>query len=353
MSKIEENVIHEDVAKRVIKKKYHFYFWIIYFLFNVIRWGSYFNDYWYSFRSNLIEFPLHLIIVYFNIYYLIPRYLLSKKYTMYVVFLLFSLGLHYAVRSGLNYWLIAENIWPEAQGENEPFGLNHIIAVVLGELYVLALTYSIKISVDFIMERNKNEQLTALQYKTELQYLKAQIQPHFFFNTLNNLYALTIQKSSKASEVVVKLSEFMQYIIYDASKRKVPLIQEIQYIDNYIELENIRYGNQIETEINIVGCIDDVLVTPLLFLPFVENAFKHGFKDKGEMSLLVSFEVINETLIFMSENSYDENASLKSKNGIGIKNVERRLQLLYNKNYELMISNDNNLYKITLKIPTT
>ncbi|SEK94034.1 Histidine kinase [Aquimarina amphilecti] len=353
MLKTDKNVIHEDVEEKTIKTKYHIYFWMTYFLFNVIRWGSYFNDYWYSFRSNLVEFPLHLVIVYFNINYLIPNYLLKKKYTMYVTFLLLSLGVHYVVRSGLNYWLITENIWPEAQGENAPFGLNHIIAVVLGELYVLALTFSIKISVDFILERNKTQQLTALQYKTELQYLKAQIQPHFFFNTLNNLYALTIQKSSKASDVVVKLSEFMQYIIYDASKKKVSLIQEIQYIDNYIELENIRYGNQIKTEINIVGCIDDVLVTPLLFLPFVENAFKHGFKDTGEMSLLVSFEVYNDTLIFVSENSYGKEASSNSKNGIGIKNVERRLQLLYNENYELIVSNDNNLYKITLKIPTT
>ncbi len=353
MSKTEENVIHNSVVKKTIKRKYHIYFWIVYFLFNVVRWGSYFNDYWYSFKSNLVEFPLHLIIVYFNIYYLIPNYLLKKKYLTYVTALLFSLGIHYVVRSGLNYWLITENIWPEAQGENQPFGLNHIIAVVLGELYVLALTFSIKISVDFIMERNKNQQLTALQYKTELQYLKAQIQPHFFFNTLNNLYALTIQKSSKAPEVVVKLSEFMQYIIYDASKRKVPLIQEIQYIDNYIELENIRYGNQLKTKIIIKGCIDDVQVTPLLFLPFVENAFKHGFKDRGEMSLTVSFEVDNKTLIFTSENSYDKEASAKSKNGIGINNVERRLQLLYNRNYELKISNINDTYKITLKIPTT
>ncbi|WP_299244851.1 histidine kinase [uncultured Aquimarina sp.] len=352
MSKTEENVIHKAVVEKTIKRRYHVYFWLIYFLFNVIRWGSYFNDYWYSFKSNLVEFPLHLVIVYFNIYYLIPNYLLKKKYLTYVAFLLFSLGIHYVVRSGLNYWLITENIWPEAQGENEPFGLNHIIAVVLGELYVLALTFSIKISVDFIVERNKNQQLTELQYKTELEYLKAQIQPHFFFNTLNNLYALTMQKSSKASEVVVKLSEFMQYIIYDASKRKVPLVHEIQYIDNYIELENIRYGNQLNTEINIVGCIDDVLVTPLLFLPFVENAFKHGFKDRGEMSLSVLFEVDNEALIFIAENSYDKEASSRSKHGIGIKNVERRLQLLYNKNYKLKISNDNDIYKITLKIPT-
>ncbi|MHA7056255.1 sensor histidine kinase [Aquimarina sp. M1] len=250
--------------------------------------------------------------------------------------------------------MITENIWPEAQGENEPFGLNHIIAVVLGELYVLALTFSIKISVDFIMERNKNQQLTVLQYNTELQYLKAQIQPHFFFNTLNNLYALTIKKSSKASEVVIKLSEFMQYIIYDASKKKVPLIEEIKYIDNYIELENIRYGNQLKTEINIKGCIDEVSVTPLLFLPFVENAFKHGFKDKGEMSLIITFEVNDKTLIFIAENSYDHKASSGLKSGIGIKNVERRLQLLYNKNYELKISNKNTneTYKITLKIPT-
>ncbi len=350
---IEEVKNYDNPVGKTIKRKYHFFFWSAYFLFNVIRWGSYFNDYWYSLKSNLVEFPLHLIIVYFNIYYLIPKYLLRSKYLKYIVFLILSLGMHYIIRSGLNYWLVTENIWPEAQGENQPFGFNHIIAVTLGELYVLGLTSSIKFSVDFILERSKNQQLKALHYKTELQYLKAQIQPHFFFNTLNSLYALTLHKSSKASEVVVKLSQFMSYIIYDANKKKVFLLQEIRYIDNYIDLENIRYGDLINTEVNIIGNIDNIEVTPLLFLPFIENAFKHGFKNNGQMDLKVFFEAEDKTLTFISENSYDPKTLSKFKNGIGIKNVIRRLDLLYGKNYELKIETTDEIYKVTLKTPKT
>ncbi len=350
---LQKNEVYDTSIGKTIKKKYHFLFWIAYFIFNVIRWGSYFNDYWYSLKSNLVEFPLHLIIVYVNIYYLIPNYLLRKKYSTYIFLLILSLGVHYLIRSGLNYWLVTENIWPEAQGENQPYGFNHIIAVTLGELYVLGITSSIKFSVDFILERNKTQQLKELHYKTELQYLKAQIQPHFFFNTLNSLYALILRKSSKASEVVLKLSEFMGYIIYDANKKEVFLLQEIRYIDNYIELENIRYGELINTEVTIIGNIDTVKVTPLLFLPFIENAFKHGYKNEGVMDLKVNFEVNEETLIFTSENNYNPLESKKSKNGIGIKNVVRRLALLYAENYSLDINTTNETYTVTLKIPKT
>ncbi|EZH74275.1 histidine kinase [Aquimarina atlantica] len=337
--------------QRTIKRKYHLYFWIIYFLFNVIRWGSYFNDYWYSLKSNLVEFPLHIILVYFNIYYLVPKFIFKKKYVHYILFLFVSLGVHYILRSGLNLLLVTEDIWPEVEGRLDPFGFNHIVAVAIGELYVVGLTSAIKYTVDFLIMQNKNRNLSELQYKTELKYLKAQIQPHFFFNTLNSLYALTIKKSDLAPNLVLKLSNFMRYVIYDTSKKKLPLLQEIDHIDNYIELEKMRYGDRVDSRVDINGNIDDVKVVPMLFLPFIENAFKHGLKNNNRMELLISFERFENELIFISKNNYEDESETKRLNGIGIKNVKRRLEILYPKKYTLNITQKNNEYSILLKIP--
>lgn len=337
--------------QRTIKRKYHLYFWIIYFLFNVIRWGSYFNDYWYSLKSNLVEFPLHIVLVYINIYYLVPKFIFKKKYVYYVIFLCISLEVHYVLRSGLNLLLVTEDIWPEVEGRLAPFGFNHIVAVTIGELYVIGLTSAIKYTVDFLIVQNKNRHLNELQYKTELKYLKAQIQPHFFFNTLNSLYALTIKKSDLAPNLVLKLSNFMRYVIYDTSKKKLPLLQEIDHIDNYIELEKMRYGDRVLSSVDINGNIDDVKVVPMLFLPFIENAFKHGLKNNDKMELLISFERIEDELIFISKNNYEFKSKTKRLNGIGIKNVKRRLEILYQKNYTLNIAQKNNEYSILLKIP--
>ena len=170
-----------------IPTKYHILFWLSYFTFNVIRWGSYFDDYWYSLKSNLVEFPLHILLVYFNIYFLIPRFILTKKYKSYITLFIFSLFIIYVLRTGLNYFLVTKNIWPEAETPQQAFTFNHIIAVTLGEIYVVALATSIKLAFDWIYERNRFEKLRKIQLRTELNFLKSQIQPHFFFNTLNNL----------------------------------------------------------------------------------------------------------------------------------------------------------------------
>lgn len=338
------------IEKKAIAFRYHFFFWLCYFLINFVRWGSYFNDYSYSLKSNLVEFPLHILIVYFNIYYLIPKLLLKKRYLTYFTVLLLALGVHYSIRTGLNFYLVSEDIWPEAIGVQKPFSFNHILAVCIGELYVLSLTAAIKFTIEFLNERTKNQQLRELQYQTELKYLKAQMQPHFFFNTLNNLYALTLKRSSQASDVVLRLSDIMKYVIYDAKKRDMPLLKEIEYIDNYIALEKLRHGQSLDATMGITGDIDDVLVPPLLFLPLVENAFKHGLKDKDQ-KIKVDFEKQNKQLIFTIQNYFDSQQKKQQPGGIGLVNLKRRLDILYKNRYSLKKKIHENEYVVTLIIP--
>ena len=335
-----------------IPKKFHIIFWICFFSFNVIRWGSYFNDYWYSFKSNLIEFPLHVLIVYFNIYFLLPRFILKKKYRAYILFFSLSLGILYVIRTGLIYFLVSENIWPEAYDAQQPFTFNHIAVVILGELYVVAFVTAIKLTADWIYERKRVEKLEEIQLKTELDFLKSQIQPHFFFNTLNNLYALTLEKSDVAPSVVLKLSDIMQYVLYDVKESYIRLYDEIKYIQNYIDLERLRYGERVNSNTEIIGEIDNVNVPPLLFLPFIENCFKHGVKENDMIDVNISFENINnKTLIFKVINTFDQFLSSNTTQGIGIKNVKRRLELLYKNDFKLNTIINNNEYCVELKIP--
>ena len=228
-------------------------FWLVYFTFNVIRWGSYFNDYWYSIKSNLVEFPIHIIVVYINVYYLIPKFILRKKYWTYLSYLASILILVYLVRTGLNYFLVSKDIWPEAEDSGKFLELNHVIAVVLGELYVVGFVTAIKLVIDWAIEKRKNEKLAKLQLSTELKYLRTQIQPHFFFNTLNNLYALTLKKSENAPRLVLKLSEMMQYVLYEVNNSKADLLLEINHINNYIDIEQLRFKDRIECEMDITG----------------------------------------------------------------------------------------------------
>ena len=327
-------------------------FWLSYFTFNVIRWGSYFNDYWYSIKSNLVEFPIHIIVVYINVYYLIPKFILRKKYWTYLGYLALILILVYLVRTGLNYLLVTKDIWPEAEDSGKFLELNHVIAVVLGELYVVGFVTAIKLVIDWAIEKRKNEKLAKLQLSTELKYLRTQIQPHFFFNTLNNLYALTLKKSKNAPRLVLKLSEMMQYVLYEVNNSKADLLLEINHINNYIDIEQLRFKDRIECEMDITGNIEDVTVPPLLFLSFIENCFKHGLKENEKVTINMSFEIVkNNYLEFKLTNNFNPNINLEGEQGIGIANAKRRLNLLFFNDYILQTDIIKNTYNLFLKIP--
>tara|TARA_R110001583_G_scaffold79199_5_gene214091 strand:+ start:1290 stop:2249 length:960 start_codon:yes stop_codon:yes gene_type:complete len=318
----------------------------------VVRWGSYFDDYWYSLKSNLVEFPIHIIVVYINVYFLIPKFILRKKYRAYIGYLITMLALVYLVRTGLNYLLVTKEIWPEAHDAGKFLELNHVIAVVLGELYVIGFVSAIKLVLDWAIEKRRNEELANLQMSTELKYLRTQIQPHFFFNTLNNLYALTLQKSDNAPRLVLKLSDMMQYILYEVNSSKASLLQEINHINNFIDIERMRFNDRIEFNMDITGEIDDIKVPPLLFLTFIENSFKHGLKENDTVKINMSFKIVkNEYLEFALSNNFNSNTQKEENNGIGIANAQRRLNLLFSNNFTLESKINKGLYNIFLKIP--
>jgi len=349
------NKVDRNIWEKKIPINYHIIFWVGYFSLNVLRWGSYYNDFYYSFKSNLVEFPIHILLSYFHAYYLIPKLVAKKKYVFYLLQLISALTLMYFVKTILTYQFINKDVWPEAVDSAKSSVALHYATVVLGELYVIGITTAIKLTNDWVNFKNRNQRLYKLNLETEIKYLRAQIQPHFFFNTLNNLYALTLEKSDKAPEVVLKLSELMQYILYEGKKDVIPLSKELKYIGSFMELEKLRYGNRVKYSIELSGDIENVNIPPLLLLPFIENCFKHGVgTDNSDIKIDIGFDTLGDKMIFTVVNQIPKNVDVRFRQedkGIGIENVRKRLNLNYGDNCILETLPHGKEYFVKLAIP--
>jgi len=293
-----------------------------------------------------------MILVYINIYYLYPKYILKKKYLSYILNFIIALCIFYVVRTELIYFFINENVWPESESPQKAYAFNHILVVFMIGIYDVALVTTIKLTADWIFERKKIEQLREVQLRTELKFLRTQLQPHFFFNTLNSLYALTLKKSDDAPRLVIKLSDLMQYVLYEVTSSKAGLLQEINHINNYIDIEYLRFKDRVESEMDITGDLEDVEVPPLLFLSFIENCFKHGLVDNENIKIKMSFEMVNKNYLeFKLTNNFNPKVNTESKQGIGIANSKRRLKLLFDNDFVLETKIKDDTYNLFLKIP--
>lgn len=335
---------------------YHIIFWSIYFLFNTFRWGSYFNDYVYSLKTNIIGFPIHMILCYLNIYLLMPIFLYKKRYFTYFVMLVSALFVMVIVKFNLTYLLVSHNVWPEGPEVVNAITLNYSVDMMIGELYVIAFVTAIKTTFDWTIEHRRVADLERLQMETELLFLRMQVSPHFFFNTLNNIYSLALEKSDKTPKLILKLSELMHYLLYETKKKRQSLEKEILCIQNYLDLERIRHAEDLEINVDISGDIHNKKIAPMILLSFIENAFKHGAKKNiGKIKIDISLDVRDNYLYFRIVNPSPSITNFKEqfekKGGIGLENVKKRLSLGYAADeFDLKIQNENKLFIVDLKI---
>lgn len=338
---------------------HHIIFWSVYFLFNTFRWGSYFNDYVYSLKTNLLGFPIHIALCYFNIYFLMPQFLFKKKYVPYVILILSAIFLMVLAKFNLTYFLISNEVWPEGPEPISALSLNYIIDMMIGELYVITFVTAIKVTLDFLKEHKRVADLEKAQLETELLFLKSQISPHFFFNTLNNIHSLALEKSNKTPKIILRLSELMRYLLYETKSERQSLQNEILCIQNYLDLEKIRHDDLLKINMSISGDIQDKKIAPILLLTFVENAFKHGVnKNIGVVKIDIDFSIEEDFLYFTISNplpaATSSTTQLRHSSGIGLENVKKRLNLGYpNKDFELIITNDSQIFTVKLKIKVT
>ncbi|MBX3256612.1 MAG: sensor histidine kinase [Chitinophagaceae bacterium] len=287
---------------------------------------------------------------------LINQLLIKKRYGAFMgAFLLFLLFLNIYTVYG-EYWLISQLTFlpqsiTQSAGDwfkaHTPFHFS--IAYVIRETLVLtALAYFIH----FIKQEKKMNALRQAKLETDLNYLKAQIQPHFFFNTLNNIYSLAQQQSTKTAELVAQLSHLMRYVIYETTQSKVPLSKEVAFLKNYVAVESVRYNEKISVLFDTQGIDESTHIEPLLLLPFVENVFKHGLQEEIQQGFAEIIICLNETLLIV-ETHNSKPAGMKNNSsykGIGIENTIQRLHLLYPEKYSLHITNDDTTYKLMLTI---
>ena len=215
---------------------------------------------------------------------------------------------------------------------------------------IIGVNMAIKFLFKSIRDDHRMKSLEKQTFEVELAYLKHQINPHFFMNTLNNIHALIDIDKEKAQKTVLELSKIMRYVLYDTSLPSVSLDKEIHFLSNYIELMKIRYTEQVDIRISLPGEIPNTQIPPLLFISFLENAFKHGISYKNKSFIHLSMEIKETELHCLIINSYCHTKKI-GETGIGLENTRKRLRLLYDPNYTLHIENKDDQYHVLLIIP--
>ncbi|WP_422090354.1 sensor histidine kinase [Tenacibaculum ovolyticum] len=340
--------------KLILEIIIHFIFWVVvYFFFNYfLGYGSVNTEYINRFSFFLM--PITISISYFFSLYLIPKYLLKKKQLLFFLYTIYTfiISFFFIVLSIL-YGLIFSNT---LRANNHTPITKGIIFIILGVYFIVFIKITISLirhnyKTSLKHEDFKNRLLNSqLQLKKqELKFLKMQIHPHFLFNTLNTLYGHALKKSDDTPNMILKLSNLLDYILYQVDKPFVILNDETKHIEDYISLEKMRFQNSLDVifkkEIHQVN----IKIAPMLLLPFVENAFKHGTQINGVLKIIIKLKTTEEFLNFEITNSTKIN--FKNQKGIGLENIKKRLNILYKTTYFLNISQTENSFKIELKTP--
>ena len=328
--------------------------WLAYLLVQVLALDKFEHHYLTNLLAALAQLPAQLLFTYVTLYGLIPTYLLTRRYAAFSWLTLFTLLI-----CGILYWegslyLYINVFEPQHQPRESPWAISRWIECA----FYLLCTSSILIGFHMIRfgfhQQRLNQQLIIASQRNELKSLKEQINPHFLFNTLNNLYGLTSQHPQKAGEVVMRLAKLMQYMLYEGNLMQVALRKEVDYLQNYLALERIRYDERIHLSFQISGDINQLYIAPLMLLPFVENAFKHGIsRQLGEAWLQIQLTVNEKELIFKVENSKPVSGDPSPATGIGLPNIAKRLALIYPGRHQLRQLDGDGTYLVILRIELT
>lgn len=325
----------------------HLTFWTVFFLVLVLL-DLRNLDFWTNIFSNLTMILFFAAIVYINILYLIPEYLFTQKTLLYILFLLVGIVLITPVYISLRIIIFRD--YPTLASQY----YYNIASIVLLEIFVAVISLLYAIVADWLKKRVEISELYTTNIETELNFLKTQINPHFLFNTLNSIYALTLKKSDEAPELILRLSEIMRYMLYDCNEDVVPLDQEISYLKNYLELEKFRKGKNNQITFEVEGDPEGKVIAPLLLITFVENAFKHGVNNTEKGYVRIHFHILEDRLYFDIENSVSPQIHLlrleKKDGGIGLENARRRLELLYPGKSSLNIQKQIDSFRVRVEI---
>ncbi len=277
---------------------------------------------------------LLMVIAYLNLHIFLPKYLIKKRYGDYAASILLSVMAYLVIQSLYDWYLYGYIVGPLYRSNM----YESLYYNFFSTLWYLGLMLSLKLSIDWYSQQLLIQRITVEKLNAEVDFLRAQVNPHFLFNILNNLYALTLKKSEQAPDVVLKLSSMMEYMLYDSNDDKVLLDKELEYLQNYVALERLRFGNEAVITFNIGNVPSGLTIAPLLLLPLVENAFKHGLsRQTADSELNIDIAFNDGVLTVKVENTRPLAPAEPLKGGIGLSNLRKRLALLYRGKHDLQL----------------
>ncbi len=344
----------EEKNNLLEKTLVHILFWCFILFYDVVAWGEFEHNYEKNFVAHLFILPSKIFAAYFIAYVIIPKFLFTKKYIPFAIYTIACLGAGGAIQSIITSLYVYPKYNPVLLQAKPMFSLPFILIYVPGLLPSAGLLSAYVITQRSFRFQQRSQTLEKEKLAAELDFLRSQVHPHFLFNTLNNLYALTLKNAKETPEVVLKLSELLNYMLYESSIPFVSLDKELKSIRNYLALEQLRYGPRLEIIFNVKGSLENVYIAPLLLIPLIENCFKHG-PEKGinEGWVEIDLTIKDHLFILKVENSKSEVPHEAIKNGsagIGLKNVKRRLDLLYKDMYEMKVIDESDRFMVVVKI---
>jgi len=351
------------------EKKYrirrHVAFWIFWAVFQGFLYSfmplpapfSYIKRLPGAMMDSLLFLPSHMFLSYTLMYFVIPVYVVKNKYLLSAAWAFILIIATASLAAAISSYLIPikQTILPHKwllplSYHGSSFFLA-LLAGLRGGLTVGGLAAAIKLMKHWYIEGQRNLQLQKENIESQLQVLKAQVHPHFLFNTLNNIYSYTQNTSQIASKLVIGLSDILRYMLYEGNQPLVPLTKELKMIEEYIHLEKIRYGNRLEIHVNLSDSGHDLYIAPLLLVPFIENCFKHGISNVLEHPWMnLDIDVDKNTMTMKLLNGKSASQGRLQNTGIGIENARRRLGLVYPGKHDLIIKNEEDIFIVNLRL---
>ena len=343
----------KNLLKIFAKLLLHVLFWCAVLLFFTYFFGFESNDFNYVLSFSLFLMPITIATTYVSIYKLIPDYLIKKHYIQFVIYSLYTLIISaYLIFVSVFFGLIFltnfsyEGMAPISRNIFFVMVAVYIIVIIVSAFKLLKL--NLKHSEETKLLETKILETQLKLKEQELAYLKMQIHPHFLFNTLNTMYGFALKKADQTPEMILKLSNLLDYLLYQVDKPFVLLKDEINHIKDYIALEQMRFNERLQVSFDRDSIVESTKIAPMMFLPFIENSFKHGNLKNGILNIHISLSQTNDAIQFKIENTCL--TSNKINNGIGLQNIKKRLDLVYKDKHKLTIENTEDLFKVALNI---
>ena len=293
----------------------------------------------------MVGFGFWLVIFYVNWSILIPKLLARNRLMLYIVAVLALLIVYGLAKSPMDYYVFRQfNPNMKAVYTSE-----RLLQYGLGGLMLIFISSALKVTGNYIRNERRNKELENQKLVAELAYLKSQVNPHFLFNTLNNIYSLAYKQSPETPDAIMKLSLLMRYMLYESNDTLVNLQKEVDHINNFIDLQKLRLREQASIKFEVQGETEDKQIAPMLMMTLVENAFKHGLVSKNEIGILINLKVEKDHLVFSTVNNISTHKK-REFGGIGLQNLRQRLNLLYPNRHKLTFEEKESVFYATVKI---